>query len=128
MKRLSTSLLSIGLAIGLSACSVDSDQNTSTNTTPTTPDASANNPSATTKLPPSGRSLDLTIPSDKLSPEQLAEKLIAAEEDKLPNLFEKENKEKRLTIEGKPSFVPGEQLTDMPTVDGAEVSVEIKID
>lgn len=131
MKIIPTTGVAICLSIGLAACSVDSDQSTATNNATSETEAKAVNQTdkpATPGMPQSGRSLDLRLPASKISEQELTEKLIAEQQQKLPNLFEQEKKEKRVIVDGKPSFVPGEALTDVPTVDGAEVSIEVKID
>lgn len=128
MKIIVTVGLVIGLSIGLIACSVDSDQSTTSDTAPTTSDPGTSNPPATSTMPQSGRSLDLRLPASKISEQELTEKLLAAQQEKLPDLFEKKNKEQRIKVDGKPSFIPGEGLTDTPTIDGAEMSIEVKID
>ena len=48
------------------------------------------------------------------------------EEARLPNLFEKETKEKKLSVSGKPTVEMGESMTRAPNVTDGEADIELK--
>lgn len=103
------------LALVLSACSMDSKEPV------TRGDESVLEAENNTKAVP----LDLSIPAVS---ENEYDVQFAEQAGNLPDMFKEKEKEKRVSVSAAPSLKPGEELLDMPEIDGASVSVEVKID
>jgi len=75
---------------------------------------------------PSVQPLDLSLPENIATLEDSEQSIADAPANKLPNLFDREEKEGAVSMSLSPIYEP-EQLTDLPKIKGASVNVELKI-
>lgn len=101
--------LLIPLLFGLSACTDSADENNSKSTS-----------AAPTKI----ENLDLELPTNKVPPTNVDADL--SKPDALPGLFDQKKKEDKVSVGGN-VLRDEENLDYLNSVEGAEVSVEVKI-
>ena len=105
----------ISLSILLAACSGDTKNE---DMIPKKPNINENKTTDTTVL-------NLSLPAENPS---YNNEIFIDSKNKLENLFEENEDEKSLSISAKPTLKTGEQLTDMPTINGGKVNIKIKLD
>lgn len=120
--------------VTLFACS-DKPASNNSQTSGTSDTKDLETPSSATATTPAHEKkiseLDLSLP-DSLSEDiktlgQHADKTSDEKKPILPDLFDKQEKEKSLSISGKPTLSMGEDPGSMPEVTGGELDVKLKL-
>ncbi len=68
--------------------------------------------------------LNLSLPETDLS----TEVEFTVSEKEAPDFFKKSEEEKKVSVSGKPNLNYGENITDVPELDGGTVNVKVKLD